>query len=41
MPTFKTFEEAERYGDKNYFNPEYTQTIHGNWEVKDLYDVGR
>ena len=38
MPTFKTLKEAERYGEKNYFIPEITETIHGSWEVRDLYD---
>ncbi len=37
MPTFKTFREAEDYGIKNYFSPEYTETIHGSWDVKDQY----
>ena len=38
MPTFKTLKETERYGEKNYFIPKITETIHGNWEVRDLYD---
>jgi len=37
VPVFKTLKLAEEYGKKNYFNPEYTETIHGNWEVKDQY----
>ena len=37
MPTFKTLKEAERYGEKNYFIPEITETIHGSWEVKEGY----
>ncbi len=40
MPVKKTFEEAENYGIKNYFRPEYKMTIHGNWEVWDQYDKG-
>ena len=38
MPTFKTLKEAKVYGRKNCFTPEYTQTVHGNWGVKDQYD---
>ncbi len=38
MPVFKTIKEAEKYGEKNYFIAEYTQTIHGSWEVRDQYD---
>jgi len=38
MPKFKTLKEAEKYAEKNYFYPEYTETMHGNWEVKDQYD---
>lgn len=35
----KTFKEAEKYGIKNYLTPEYTETIHGNWEVKEGYGL--
>ncbi len=44
MPTFKTIEKAERYGDNHCFMAEITvkysrkhDTFLG-WEVKDLYD---
>ena len=38
MPVFKTLKQATRYGIKNYFSPEYTETIHGNWDVRDQYN---
>ncbi len=44
MPIKPTLEEAERYGEKNYFTPEITgkySNKHGTflgYEVKDLYD---
>lgn len=38
MPTFKTFKEAEKYGEKNYFRPIITETVRGNWAVWDEYD---
>ncbi len=37
MPRFKTLKEARKYGTKNYLTPEYTETIHGAWEVKEVY----
>jgi len=37
MPIKKTLKEAEKYGEKNYLMPELTETIHGNWEVKEGY----
>lgn len=37
MPIKPTLKEAERYGDVHYLMPEYTETIHGNWEVKEGY----
>lgn len=37
MKCFKSKEEAERYGSKNYFNPIVKETIHGNFRVKEGY----
>ena len=37
MPTFKTLKEAIDYGEKNYFKPIVTETVHGNWAVWDEY----
>ncbi len=36
-PLPKTFKEAEKYGETHYLQPELTETIHGNWEVKEGY----
>ena len=38
MPTFKTFKEAEKYGEKHFLKPIITETIHGSWTVWDQYD---
>ena len=35
MPLFKTFRQARAYGLKNYFTPEFIETIHGNWIVNE------
>ena len=37
MPVFKTLIQAENYGVAHYLIPEYKETIHGNWEVKEGY----
>ena len=37
MPKFKTLIQAENYGVTHYLQPEMTETIHGNWEVKEGY----
>lgn len=37
MPKFKTLIQAENYGDVHYLMPEYKETIHGNWIVKEGY----
>ena len=39
MPIFKTIEEAERYGLKNFFEPEISATRNGNWKVFDRWDL--
>jgi len=39
MPNFKTLEEAERYGEKNYFEPEIRQSNNGGWIVFDRWDL--
>ncbi len=40
MPIFKTLIQAENYGATNYLTPEYAETIHGNWKVKEGYGPG-
>ena len=39
MPKFKTLIKAENYGVTHYIKPEYKETIHGNWEVKEGYGI--
>lgn len=36
-PTFKTKEEAIKYGNKNYFYPILRETNTGRWEIKDKF----
>ena len=40
MTNFKTLSQARDYGKVHYLTPEYSETIHGNWEVKEGYGQG-
>jgi len=39
MPTFNTLEEAQKYGEKNFFEPEIKQNCNGKWIVFDRWNL--
>lgn len=39
MPAFKTIKEAERYGEKNYFEPVIKENPTGKFIVYDNWDL--